>query len=347
VCPYGYLMKDLHKNIILAIASTLIAGGLAFWAAEALLSERYSKWKAGFESGAEFSWGLTIPSPNPALLWEYRPNSKGRYRGSPLIATNRYGFRDRDYDGMSRPKVEYRIAFIGDSITLGLFVNSEDTFERKLEEFSRLNYPQTRAMNFGIDGYDIHQIGELLRSRVLQFEPNKVIYMLCLNDFDFGTQASGAKVRYFRQPTSFVWERLTELFTPTFRYSKDKDTLISNVMYHKWYYERNKADVFQTILDMKHWLERHNTEFEVVIVPIFLFVGGSDFAKYPLKEMHAEIANFLFQNNIDYLDLLDRFQKQDKDGRYFALDVWHPNVRGHAFIAQHLFQDLSQKAAGG
>jgi hypothetical protein len=198
-------------------------------------------------------------------------------------------------------------------------------------------------MNFGVDGYDIHQINELLRSRVLQFEPSKVIYMLCLNDFDFGIQASGAKVRYFRQPTSFIWERLSELFTPTFQYSKDEDILISNEMYHKWYYDRNKDEVFRTILDIKHLLQRRNVEFEVVVVPILLFFGGNNFTHYPLKEMHDEIDNFMIRNGIEHLDLLDRFEMQGKDSSHFALDIWHPNARGHAFIAQQLFQDLSQR----
>ncbi len=47
------------------------------------------------------------------------------------------------------------------------------------------------------------QLRELLRTKVLAFEPDQVTYVMCLNDFDF-TESSGRKIGYFRKPRSFL-----------------------------------------------------------------------------------------------------------------------------------------------
>ena len=118
---------------------------------------------------------------------------------------NRWGFRDRDYETPGKPADTHRIAFLGDSVTLGLGVAAEDVFVRRFEDAANglgLGYT-VQALNFSVDGYNTVQVNELLRTKVLPFAPDKVIYVLCLNDFDFA-DASGMKIRYFRKPKSFL-----------------------------------------------------------------------------------------------------------------------------------------------
>jgi hypothetical protein len=58
------------------------------------------------------------------LMWEYKPH--GNHRS---IQTNRYGFRDSDFDSRASRRA-WRVAFVGDSVTLGLGVELDQTFER-------------------------------------------------------------------------------------------------------------------------------------------------------------------------------------------------------------------------
>jgi lysophospholipase L1-like esterase len=325
-------MKDAYKNLILMITSTLITGGAFFILGEVLLGMQHEQWKAEKEKELHGE-ALTIASEDPILLWEFKPNASGSAPGSPLIKTNRYGFRDRDYD-VSRPEGVYRIAFIGDSVTLGLYVEGEQIFVRKFEQAAQKIYPNLQAMNFGVDGYDADQITELLRSRVLKFQPSKVIYVMCLNDFDFD-DASGQKILYFRKPTSFVLAHLQKvLLRPLF-----KD---GSVEYHSWYFWKNKETVFERIIDMQKLLREKGVAFQVVVVPIFDFGNGNNFSEYPLRTMHLEIDDFLHRSGIEYLDLLDSFAQQHQPASYFALDVWHPNAIGHALIAEQLVSWLSR-----
>ncbi len=319
------MSDELKKRIILVVISLFIS--LVFFVVvfEVFLNFQYERWKSDFE--ANWNGGRTTISENSILMWEYRPN----YKSNGILQTNRYGFRDYDYETMDKEIGVYRIAFIGDSVTYGLKVDSQNIFVRKFENYAKGYFSNLRiqAMNFGIDGYNIKQISELLTSRVLQFKPDKIVYVMCLNDFDF-EQSSGKKIRYFNKPNSFVLEKLENLYIRYIRYTD----------YHIRHYKKNKQLFFDKIVEMKRLLLTQNIDFQIVAVPVFEWVDSNSFATYPLSEMHIEIGRLMTKEHIDFVDLLEAFRNQEKPPKYFGLDVWHPNNEGHDFIAKQLLQRI-------
>ena len=175
------LTKKTRKKLAFALASFFIAllGTIVVY--ETIEHILYYRWKSKFDNYGWFG-KVTIPSPNKILMWEYKPN--GVFKE---IKTNRYGFRESDEISLPKPVGVYRIAFVGDSVTLGIGVENDYTFVRQFETAANSVRPgrKIQALNFSVDGYHTIQIAELLRSKVLQFEPDKVVYVLCLNDFDF------------------------------------------------------------------------------------------------------------------------------------------------------------------
>ena len=211
-------------------------------------------------------------------------------------------------------RVYTELHLLADSVTVGLFVYDHETFVRKFEDYGHALNPSLQALNFGIDGYNPDQIYELLRSRVMQFEPNKVVYVMCLNDFDL-TDASGEKVRYYRKPYSFVIEELRALFTPRLTWdARDSEEINNNVKYHIWHYKKNKMHVFDKIREMRDFLHAKAISFEVVVVPVFRFSRSNEFTDYPFMTMHHQIDDFLGDNNIDFLDLINAFSQQSRPG---------------------------------
>jgi hypothetical protein len=195
--------------------------------------------------------------PNPVLVWEYKPYAKRATR--PLVSTNRYGFRDRDFETTAKPPGTRRVAFIGDSVTLGLSVQEPKTFVRQLERRANAASPAERieALNFGIDEYNAVQTAELLRTRVLDFEPDVVVYVFCLNEFDFD-DSSGEKLLYFRKPKSFL-----------VRWLRDRISGASRVESHHYRYARNREAVMRGVLAMKDTTARTGAEFLVAVAPVF------------------------------------------------------------------------------
>jgi lysophospholipase L1-like esterase len=297
---------------------------------EVYQSHRYEQWKSAYERMIQQHDTLTIPSPNELLMWEYRSNaefydSDFKYK----IQTNTYGFRDGEYELTSKDKHLVRVAFIGDSITLGLKVSEESTFVRRFEKLARDAHPgwKIQAMNFGIDGYQVIQIYELLRTKVLRFLPDKVVYVMCLNDFDFA-DASGEKILYFKKPNSFFLKKLESLYKRLLQKE-----------YHRYYFERNKQTAFPYLSKMQELLEREGILFQIVLLPVFEQTDDG-FRNYPLKDLHQQIANILTEYKIEVVDLSENFAKQDKGPKFYAYDIWHPNEEGHRFIAQQLLNPV-------
>jgi lysophospholipase L1-like esterase len=326
----AYLFKamgnDLTKNIILAVSSVIAASVLLIGGYELYESHQYERWRSAYQRMIQQHDTLTIPSPNELLMWEYRPQAEFydpeiKYK----IRTNSHGFRDGEYELTSNEQHFVRVAFVGDSVTLGLKVSEENTFVRRFEKLARDAYPgwKIEAMNFGVDGYQVMQIYEISRTKVLQFLPDKVVYMMCLNDFDF-EDASGEKILYFKKPGSFFLKKLEYLYKQ-----------LSQKEYHRYYFERNKQTAFHYLSKMHELLEREGIRFQVVLLPVFE-ESDDGFKNYPLKDLHQQIAKVLTEHKIEVVDLMDNFTKQDKAPKFYAYDIWHPNEAGHRFIAQQL-----------
>lgn len=298
------------------LLSTIFSAILFIGAFELVNTIIYNRWKADFDARGWLGT-ITIPSSNPVLLWEYRP-----YSERDGITTNRYGFRDLDYDLTTKPDDMLRIAFAGDSVTFGNGVELEETFVHQLNvEASQLDLPyQVQALNFGTDGYNTPQIYELIRTKILQHSPDIVVYAMCMNDFDFD-QASGDKILYFRKPQSFF-----------LMYAEKAHRKLVGGDFHDYFFKKNKDEVYETILRMRTMVEEEGMEFQVVLLPIF----SGTFQTYPIENMHHEIGIFLSENDIEYLDLLNAFKDSGEMPWYFASGVWHPNPIGHQFIAQQL-----------
>lgn len=303
----------------LAFASSVIFIVLFILGFEIIENIRYAQWRKGFTNYGWFN-KITVPSANPVLMWKYRP-----YGEFGLIKTNRYGCRDVDFETKDKPAHIYRIAFIGDSITLGLAVSAEETFVRQFEIRANRLHPKRviQALNFGVAGYNTVQIHEMLRTKVLDFSPNKVVYMMCLNDFDF-IESSGKQILYFQKPKSFFAYKVERLYRK-----------LSGIDYHLYFFRKNKLVVFQKIIDMSAMLKQKGVDFQVVILPVF-YENTTDFNHYPLMGMHEEIRSFLQDHGISFIDMLDVFAVQKEPPQHYFLDVYHPSVAGHQFIAWQL-----------
>lgn len=328
----------LNKNTILLLSSLFISSFILIVGYEIFENIRYYRWKSIYRVKGDSCGNLTILSSNKELMWEYKPYGEARsikkeHEGYNvgIIKTNRYGFRDYDYDSEDKPAGTYRIAFIGDSATLGIWVDYEKIFVRKFEvEGNKLNlHKKLQALNFSIDGYNIIQIYEMLKTKVLGFSPDKVVYILCLNDFDFDV-SSGFKVYYFKKPKSFLIKRIKKAFN---RFRLDSED------YHIYYYNKNDKVVFSKIIEMKNLLQQIKVSFQVVLLPSF-YTDQKEFRNYPLSHMHNEIKKFLKKNNINVFDLLEVFKKQNKPPKFYAYDIWHPNEQGHRLIAHALLHPL-------
>ena len=317
-------MPESVKRGMLIVVGSLVGLVLFVFGYEVVETVRYYQWRADFE-GTAWLGAVTVPSDDPELMWEYRPHAKHK-----RIRTNNHGLRGPDVE-VRKSQWQERVAFIGDSVTLGYGEEEGNIFVTVFEqEATRLDRrKEIQALNFGVDGYATPQIARLLETKVMDFQPDHVVYVMCLNDFDFTTSA-GDKVRYFRKPGSFLWVKLEHLVRK-----------LRGLDFHTHKFRKNRDEVLARVAAMADRARSERAEFHWVLLPIFPRQVHS-FSAYPHQQIHDEIRAFAGAESIDFIDILDELRSRGGPPRAYSNDVWHPNVDGHRVIGEALLEILPE-----
>lgn len=115
------------------------------------------------------------------LGWEHRPNAEGTWYAykdgtRTHVKINSYGFADSD---RSTEKTRPRIALIGDSTTEFWEVAENSRGQFVLEEMMDGDF---EVLNFGLRGAGTDQQYIRLVNQVIDFAPDIVVYLFCIND---------------------------------------------------------------------------------------------------------------------------------------------------------------------
>lgn len=210
------------KNILFVVLVTLVffvimesVLRLAYFVRNSMISQVALPYVIGHDYGPIPPWtkDLRILEPDSTLIWKSRPNVNRRYidifspvysqkkrmsiiRGffpfipdsmkeNPVweISLNSEGFREKEFIN-EKPGSVFRIICLGDSWTFGANVSDEDTYPRQLGRLLAQEYPRTHfeVLNLGVLGYSSFQGLELLKSRVLDLNPDILIIGFAMND---------------------------------------------------------------------------------------------------------------------------------------------------------------------
>lgn len=98
-------------------------------------------------------------------------------------STNRFGFRGPPLHA-NKPIDEFRILFLGDSVTFGFMLPIEQGPVMLTERLLQVAYPDRniRGVNAGISGYTTWQELDLLNHEGLSSSPDAVVLEFCIND---------------------------------------------------------------------------------------------------------------------------------------------------------------------
>ncbi len=128
---------------------------------------------------------------SPEIPFVLKPNlANSRAHGNIRINTDELGLRSLTAGARIPPKGpnEYRLAFVGDSVTFGVGVATADTYPEVVQ--ATLNRLQNRCpvkvFNFAVSSYSVKEMTATLQHRVPEVSPNLVIMGLIINDFDIG-----------------------------------------------------------------------------------------------------------------------------------------------------------------
>jgi hypothetical protein len=127
---------------------------------------------------------IVQPSRDPGIVYELRPNARGRFVDQPLLI-NSQGLHDHEYSRRKEPGT-FRIVGVGDSSLFGWGVPFEESslkvLERRLNQQSRAQ--KFEVINFAVPGYNTAMEAETFVAKCLEYAPDLVLLNFNTNDYD-------------------------------------------------------------------------------------------------------------------------------------------------------------------
>ncbi len=176
--------RSLRARLAVAGVTALVALVVAELVYRAVYYSPAALLPSGMNSCAPIgNVGALRKATRAGLTYELKPDLDLVFKFVPL-RTNSRGMRDREYE-REKPDGTYRIAFLGDSFTMGSGVAIEEVYHSLLEEELGAAHAPLRieCLNFGVAGYGLNDYVAALRTRVVYFEPDLLVVGLTPNDY--------------------------------------------------------------------------------------------------------------------------------------------------------------------
>lgn len=273
-----------------------------------------------------------VARASQTLGYEWLPNSKNGW-----LTTNSLGMYDRERQA-PKPKDTYRIICLGDSTT------ANEDWVRFLEGLLNQNSPATKfeVWNCGVTGYNLIQYCRALQEKWLKYDPDMVIIGFCLNDFEttpLVVRDGGCLVGYF--PNREILPAVNPFL---FKHSALYRFIAMRLFFPS--VRDNRESIIETsrnyLQETKNLLSKEKVNFLIVILGL-----TKNFQQCPQQwqDNYKEIARAVRDYNIDYLDMVQVFQKNNPAG-LMREDELHFNEKGSRIVAQKIHAYLMQSLSG-
>jgi len=265
---------------------------------------------------------------NDFLRYELRPNIKRMYPAG-MRFTNSMGMANPEYS-YAKPPHTRRIALLGDSLSLGPY--GQDfvaLLENRLNQDCRTaDIESYQVLNFSVYGYSIVQKMDVALDKAPQFHPD--VYVVTLTSLElleskgWGTHLGNLLI----DGTDLKYDYLRRVVADAGLQSSKHLPAIRKGL--KPYFVPVTRWALEQVRDHAN-AQGAQTMVFLIPAPIDPNFTSDDFSKF------QEIAGPV---GVPILDLRDTFRSVKLEDIWVAPRDIHPNVRGHALIADSLFNEL-------
>lgn len=270
----------------------------------------------------------------------WRPGATGTSFGK-RVTIDSYGFRR-----INAPEsYEESWLILGDSVTFGVGVETEETFAQLLQN----DLPTTRIWNTAVIGYNAQNYRDVLynltagnRSELRNLK--RVLLFFCLNDIDLGQTMD---MDFSAESSLGFSERLLIFLRRNSKlYMLIKNTVSDRSKYYflhdsKLYTDdgKNFSEAMSVVSRMNDYLRQRGLSLTVVILPYEYQLRVRDEQNLlPQKRLAA----FLSENGIEFIDAYEAFARSGKGSadNYLYADFGHFSKKGHRVVFDLLRERL-------
>jgi GDSL-like Lipase/Acylhydrolase len=279
---------------------------------------------------------------SPEIPYVMKPNLHHvRAHGNIWINTDALGLRSpvraRTYG--NKQAGEYRIAFVGDSVTFGVGVPTADTYPEIVEKsLNHLQHQcQVNVFNFAVSSYSLKEMTATLQYRVAEVSPDLVVMGIIIDDFDTNRTPQVDKFGYNTHGSA---SQLVNKFHTLKLILRNihlsyliRDVLSRTIMHQEKNYESTNGNLppilassYKNIKEFKKLSEEHNYSYLVVTLPS----AGSNGSQFTgiINNMKHDKINYYDTSFITPLFTVKQYRASTYD--------WHPSALVHQKIGKIL-----------
>jgi lysophospholipase L1-like esterase len=288
----------------------------------------------------KYATQVKMPSADPRVAFEHAPRRSAQLMGVRVV-TNDEGMRDRPRSKVKQAG-EFRIANLGDSVTMGWGVEQTATYPAELERLLNRRpprgFPENRqytVLNFGVGNYNTVQEVALMKRRVVDFDPDLVIVGYFINDAEPTPSSAKNSLLENSYTAAFLMSR-ARLLRPTFG------------DYRSYYRDLYAADrqAWLNTISAFHELGALSRDLGIPTLVAILPEMHQPGPDYPFRDVHRLVERELAAAGLIAVDLAPAFEAGHPPSSLWvsALDA-HPNARAQAQLARGLFDGLEARAS--
>jgi lysophospholipase L1-like esterase len=255
---------------------------------------------------------------------------------------NQMGFRDRHEFPRTLPDGMRRIAFFGDSFTIGHGIRRcEDRFSDRLQvALDRQEPGKFRVDNLGEPGLETSQIESRVKFLIDQgYQFDVVIYVFMLNDIEGYDPRTEEIIKSMQQkePRFFLLTQTYFFNWLYFRWRQASGEGSDYFPHLKDSYNEAPWDGLRSkLVQLKRDCADNKVDFRMVIFPFLHNLGPG----YPFHDAHQKLQEFCREEDIPVLDLEPVLEPHVSEGLTVNRFDAHPNERANAIVAEALEKSL-------
>ncbi len=281
-------------------------------------------------------------------------NIEGRLRNGAYFRNNSIGIRGPDIPRTAPPGT-FRVAIIGDSVTMGAGVSNDETYSVELARLLNQGEWAQRfeVLNLGLAGLNTKQIRKRATRLLPLCNPDLIIYGWTSNDIEGPSyekrisndflQQQAERYRSQARSRSIIlrryWPRMLTLWD-TLR--PPTGTYLEEVRFN---YEQNPkawSDFESALEGIKNLGRRHNAPVVVFLHTSLTFLN----VFHPYHSIYNKVEEAAVRLGLPTIQSFDAHLGRTDRSLWVSIADSHPNPEGHRILAAALYQGLKDLPPG-
>jgi lysophospholipase L1-like esterase len=335
----GVRSDQKGREVLFGAIFLLIATGLTLGLGEIVIRVIASRRLVYNVEMVKYATTLKMRDSTGTVSHVHRPSTSAHLMGVE-VTLNSLGDRGPE---LKNPKDanRKRVLVLGSSITLGWGVPFEQTFTSRTEELLNTKQPFGPSLSFefvnaGIGNYNTHFQHTLFARQYPVVKPDLLVLHYFISDVQPRTMGRDSFILKRSFLAAFLFDRWSQV---KLRLSGDYKDLFT--FYRDLYADDSRPwrQTQEEILSMRAATAKDSVPFIVMIVPDIHDLSPGT----PYKDLYEKIEVTFRGKGLTTVNTFDAFQREfggDVSKLWNQADDPHPNARGHALMADVLYDYL-------